>query len=72
MTPTQFRSALKRFNMYQADLAEILGVSTVTVSNWATGKVKTPGYVDAWFRAYGWGCRLEKRLIKLTGDNRDS
>jgi transcriptional regulator with XRE-family HTH domain len=51
MDKKALREALKKFGIRQAELASRLGVAEETVSRWANGHQKVPGYCEAYLSA---------------------
>lgn len=48
MTAADLKHSLKTLGWSQTRLAEVLGVTNKTVSEWATGKTAVPKHVDAY------------------------
>ncbi|NLX59556.1 MAG: helix-turn-helix transcriptional regulator [Phycisphaerae bacterium] len=64
MSPTLIRSLRNRLGISQADLAKLVGVSTVAVGNWESGKSKPRPESKARVAALrGLGRREIKRLL---------
>jgi len=42
VNPEDFVAALTRHGLFQSDMAQICGVTTRTIQNWASGRKKVP------------------------------
>ena len=47
MTPAEFRAALTRLGLSQAEAARRIGVTSMAVAHWLAGRRPVPGYAVA-------------------------